>query len=262
MTVKLSRAYTICWLGRILLLLGLAGCEPLYQSYRFTEALQSELPVVVVNDEVWVTSIPAGADVYIQPLEPERVPSHAIAPEMWRGITPLRFTLPPGTYWIELALDAEVFENYFSPPYDNAQFEQDGAVSEALLFQPFAPGEKRRVLRYYRLEKQHQQGHTLIALFHPRGEPLERVLALYPQQEQYQVMPEQLRNVLERAQVPPDVQDQFLTLIKRGGKAVWGLRDTYKVSLELRSQAVSGHVITLYSRPPMPDPLIPDGGGF
>ncbi|MCZ6872705.1 MAG: hypothetical protein O7G88_04115 [bacterium] len=259
--MKLSRAYTICWLGCILLLLGLAGCEPLYQSYQFTEALQTELPITVVNDEVWVTSIPAGADVYVQPFDPERVPSHAIAPEMWRGKTPLRFTLSPGTYWIELALDAEVFENYFSPPYDDAQFEQDGAVSEALLFQPFAPGEKRRVLRYYRLEKQ-QQGHTLIALFHPRGEPLERVAALYPQQEQYQVASEQLRNLLERAQVPPDVQDQFVTLLKRGGKAVWRVRDTYKVSLELQSQAVSGHVIMLYSRAPMPDPLIPDGGGF
>jgi hypothetical protein len=260
--VKRSRAYTIYWFGHILLLLGLAGCEPLYQSYRFTEALQTELPITVVNDEVWITSIPAGADVYIQPFDPERVPSHATAPEMWRGKTPLRFALPPGMYWIELALDAEVFESYFSPPYDDAQFEQDGAVSEALLFQPFAPGEKRRVLRYYRLDKQHQQGYTLIALFHPRGEPLERVLALYPQQEQYRVAPEPFRNLLKRAQVPPDVQDQFVTLIKRGGKAVWGVRGTYKVSLELQSQAVSGHVVTLYSRPPLPDPLIPDGGGF
>ena len=262
MTVKLSRAYTVCELSCILLLLGLAGCEPLYQSYRFTEALPTELPVTAVNDEVWVTSIPAGADVYVQPFDPERVPSHAIVPEMWRGKTPLRFTLPAGTYWVELVLDAEVFENYFSPPYDNAQFEQDGAVSEALLFQPFAPGEKRRVLRYYRLEKQQQQGHTLIALFHPRGEPLERVLALYPKQEQYQMAPEPFRHLLERAQVPPDVQDQFVTLIKRGGKAVWSVRDMYKVSLELQPQAVAGYVITLYSRPPLPDPLLPDGGGF
>jgi hypothetical protein len=35
-------------------------------------------------------------------------------------------------------------ETYFTPPYDDAQFERDGAASEALFFSPFAPGNKRR----------------------------------------------------------------------------------------------------------------------
>lgn len=260
--VDMFRAYVVCWLGGIVLL-GLMGCDPLYQSYRFTEPLQAELPVAVSDDEVWVASIPAGADVYVQPFDPEHAPSHAVDPDMWRGKTPLRVALPSGSYWIELALDAEVFETYFSPPYDDAQFERDGSTSEAILFQPFAPGEKRRVLRYYRIEKQPRQGQSLIALFHPRGEPLERVRALYPQQEQYQVMPESFQRLLERAQVPADVQEQFVALIKRGGKAYWGLQDgMYSISLEVRPQAVSGHVRTLYKGAPLPDPLIPDGGGF
>lgn len=238
------------------------GCNPLYQSYHFTEPLQTELPVTVHGDEVWIASIPPGADVYVQPFDPERVPSHAVDPDMWRGKTPLRVELAPGSYWIELALDAEVFETYFSPPYDDAQFERDGAASESILFQPFAPGEKRRVLRYYRLAKQRQQGQTLIALFHPRGEPLERVRALYPRQEQYQIMPEQFQRLLDRAQIPADVQEQFVALIKRGGKVFWGSQDMYSVSIELQPQAVSGHATTLYQGPPLPDPLIPDGGGF
>ena len=258
----MTRVYAARWLGCFLLLLGLAGCEPLYQSYSFTEPLQATLPAEVEGDEVWVTSIPAGANVYVQPLDPERVPSHAVDAEMFRGKTPLRFTLAPGSYWIELVLDASVFENYFTPPYDDAQFEQDGAASEALLFKPFSPGEQRRVLRYYRLEKQPYQGQTLIALFHPRGEPLDRVIALYPQPAQYQFVSEQLGNLLQRAQVPPDAQERFMMLMKRGGKAFWGLHSEYGVSLELQPQAVQGHVITVYTGTPLPNPLLPDGGGF
>ena len=243
-------------------LLCCGGCEALYQSYSFTEPLQTTLPVQVAGDEVWVTSIPAGADVYIQPYTPEQMPSHAADPAAARGKTPVRFPLPAGSYWLELALDAEVFESYFSPPYDDAQFEQDGAASEALIFRPFSPGEKRRVLRYYRLEKQAQQGQTLIALFHPRGAPLERVAALYPPGEQYHFAPNELLELLQRVQVPRHVQAPFLALLKRGGKTFWSVRDEYAIALELRPETVQGHIIALYTGTPPPDPLIPDGGGL
>lgn len=243
-------------------LLFCGGCEALYQSYSFTEPLQTTLPVQAAGDEVWVTSIPVGADVYIQPYTPEQIPSHATDPAAARGKTPVRFSLPAGSYWLELALDAEVFENYFSPPYDDAQFEQDGAASEALLFRPFSPGEKRRVLRYYRLEKQAQQGQTLVALFHPRGAPLERVAALYPPGEQYRFAPNELLELLQRVQVPHNVQAPFLALLRRGGKAFWSVRDEYAVALELRPETVQGHIIALYTGTPLPEPLIPDGGGL
>jgi hypothetical protein len=105
---------------------------------------------------------------------------------MHKGTTPLQLSLPPGRYWIEVALDADVFSNYFSPPYDDVQFENDGAQSEALVLQPFAPGEKRRVVRYYRIDKFPDQGQTVVALFHPRGAPFDRVVALYPQEEKFQ----------------------------------------------------------------------------
>src|SRR6266705_5027016 len=244
-----------CLLGLLVSLLG--GCDPLYHSYSFTESLPTTLPVQVTGDEVWVTSIPVGADVYIQPYTPEQVPSHATDPAAAHGKTPVRFTLPPGSYWLELALEADVFEGYFSPPYDDAQFEQEGAASEALIFRPFSPGEKRRVLRYYRLEKQAQQGQTLIALFHPRGTALERVAALYPPGEQYRFAPNELLELLQRVQVPRNVQDPFLALLKRGGKAFWSVRDEYAVALELRPEVVEGHIIALYTGVPLPDPLIP-----
>jgi len=253
------------WLPSLIGLLAVlvcGGCEALYHSYTFTEPLQTTLPVQVVGDEVWVTSIPAGAEVYIQPYTPEQVPSHATDAVASRGKTPVRFTLPAGSYWLELALDAEVFESYFSPPYDDAQFEQDGAASEALLFRPFAPGEKRRVLRYYRLEKQEQQGQTLIALFHPRGVPMERVAALYPLNEQYYFAPDALVELLERTQMPRQVQEAFLILLKRGGKAFWSVRDTYAMALELRRETIAGRIVALYTGTPPPDPLIPDGGGL
>jgi hypothetical protein len=246
----------------LLVVLCLGGCEALYHSYTFTEPLQTTLPVQVVGDEVWVTSIPVGAEVYIQPYVPEQVPSHATDPTALRGKTPLRLMLPAGSYWLELALDADVFENYFTPPYDDAQFEQDGAQSEALLFRPFAAGEKRRVLRYYRLEKQEQQGQTLIALFHPRGAPMERVAALYPQGEQYRFASDELTEVLQRAQIPPDVQDRFLILLRRGGKAFWSVHNEYSIALGLRPDTVEGHIIALYTGTALPDPLIPDGGGL
>ncbi len=222
------------------------GCDALYHAYSFTASLPTTLPVQVTGDEVWVTSIPVGAEVYIQPYTPDQVPSHATDPAALRGKTPV----------------ADVFEGYFSPPYDDAQFEQEGAASEALLFRPFAPGEKRRVLRYYRLEKQAQQGQTLIALFHPRGTSTERVVALYPQGEQYRFAPDALLDLLQRAQVPRNVQEPFLTLLKRGGKAFWSVRDEYSVALELRQDTVEGRIVALYTGTPLPDPLIPDGGGL
>lgn len=240
----------------------LGGCEALYHSYTFTEPFRTTMPVQVAGDEVWVTSIPVGAEVYVQPYTPAQVPSHATAPEALRGKTPLRLTLPPGSYWLELALDADVFEHYFTPPYDDAQFEQDGARSEALFFRPFAAGEKRRVLRYYRLEKQEQQGQTLIALFHPRGAPMERVAALYPTSEQYRFAPDELSELLQRVQMPREVQERFLILLRRGGKAFWSVRDEYALALELQQDAVTGHIIALYTGTPLPDPLMPDGGGL
>lgn len=202
------------------------------------------------------------AEVYIQPYVPDEVPSHASRPEAYRGKTPLQLSLPPGSYWLELALDAEVFDNYFARPYDDAQFEQEGASSEALLFAPFTPGQKRRVLRYYRLEKVSDQGQTLIALFHPRGAPLERVAALYPQAEQYQFAPQELREIMQRVQVPASTQEAFLGLLKRGGKAFWSMRDTYAVAIEVQPNAIQGRIVALYTGVPQPDPLLPDGGGL
>ncbi|MGQ4808011.1 hypothetical protein NKDENANG_01378 [Candidatus Entotheonellaceae bacterium PAL068K] len=260
--VKTLRMLAACWLGYLLPLFVLVGCESLYQTRPFTAPLQTALPVEVADDEVWVTSVPIGAEVYVQPFDPEQIPSHAMASEAHRGTTPVRFSLPPGSYWIEVALEAEVFETYFSPPYDDAQFEQEGAVSEALLFRPFVPREKRRVLRYYHLEKRRRQGQTLIALFHPRGEPLDRVMALYPQQEQYQPAPAALPEILRQVRIPPDVQETFIALLKRGGKAFWSAGDEYRVSLELRPQAAQGHISSLYIGSALPDPLLPDGGGF
>lgn len=260
--IHLSHIYRILWFVGLVVVGTLLGCEPLYHSYTFTESAQTTFPEQVAGDEVFVTSVPAGAEVYIQPYNPEQTPSHATDSQALRGTTPLRFSLPPGNYWLELVFTADVFENYFTPPYDDAQFERDGAASEALLFRPFAPGDKRRLLRYYHLVKQPQQSQTLIALFHPRGESLERVMALYPQEEQYRVMPKELLAIIQEAQIPPPVQETFLTLLKRGGKAFWSLRDEYSVTLELEPQAVRGRIVALYTGPPLPVPLLPDGGGL
>lgn len=245
-----------------ILLLAFAGCNPLYQSYSFTETMQTTLPVKVSGDEVWVTSIPVGADVYVQPFVRNQTPSHATDPEAYHGKTPVSFSLSPGSYWIELAFDVEVFDNYFTRPYDDAQFEQDGAASEALLFKPLAPGAKRRVLRYYQVEKRQQEGLTLIALFYPRGEPSDRVIALYPQQQQYQFVPAELLDIMRRAEVPESAQEAFLDAMRRGGKAFWSRRDEHRVALELEPEGVKGQIITLYTGTPLPDPLIPDGGGL
>jgi hypothetical protein len=67
---------------------------------------------------------------------------------------------------------------------------------------------------------------------------------------------------LQRVQVPRTVQNTFLTLLKRGGKAFWSVRDEYAVALELRREVIVGHIIALYTGTPLPDPLIPDGGGL
>jgi hypothetical protein len=226
------------------------------------ELQPTTLPVTVTNEELWVSSVPAGADVYVQPFIPERVPSHSSDADMHKGTTPLQLTLPPGRYWIEVALDADVFANYFSPPYDDIQFEKDGAHSEALMLQPFAPGEKRRVVRYYRLDKLPDQGETIVALFYPRGAPLERVAALYPQEERFQVAPETLPLVLQEAQLPADAQAPVLDLLRRGGKVFWARDNDFSVSLEVVPEGVREQVIERYRRSPLPNPLLPDGGGF
>jgi hypothetical protein len=238
------------------------GCNPLYQSYHFTYPVQTTLPVQAARDEIWVTSVPAGADVYVQPYNPDQIPSHATDPTAHRGKTPLRLELPAGSYWLEFALNAEVFDKFFSPPYDDAQFEQDGAASEALFFRPFTPGERRRVLRYYRVEKQPDQGQTLVALFHPRGAPAERAALLYPLREEYQIAQDELLGLLQQVQLPPDAQETFAILLRRGGKAFWSKREEFSFSLEVQDDNVEGHIIALYTGPPRPDPFLPDGGGF
>jgi hypothetical protein len=240
----------------------LIGCEPLYLTSRVILPVETRLPVAVTGDDVWVTSIPVGADVYFSSYDPETLPFHATAPQAYRGKTPLRFTVPPGQYWVEVAFDADLFSSFFSPPYDDAQFERDGAGSEALLFKPFAPGDKRRVLRYYRFEKLPRQGQTVIALFQPRGAAMERVAPFYPQDKQYEVAPQQLQELLQAAQVPAQVQEQFVQLMQRGGKAFWSKSEDYKIGLEVREDGIIGHIIARYTGPPRPDPLVPDGGGF
>lgn len=257
--------FKTCWLVCLVAVAAalLSGCEPLYQSYDFRERMPTGMPVQVAADEVWVTSIPETADVYVQPYDPEEVPSHDTNPEAYRGKTPLRLTLPPGSYWIELALDAEVFGVYFDPPYDDVQFEPAGATYEALIFQPLTPGAKRRVLRYYRLDKQAGQGQTLVALFHPRGQPLERVLALYPRSEHFTLASDKLNDLLRQLDIPPEAQERFLFFMRRGGKAFWRKsEDAYRVALEVRQDEIQGQVVVLYTGAPMPDPFLPDGGGL
>ena len=253
--------WPLCLVVVVAVLLG--GCEALYQSYDFSERIPTGMPVQVAEDEVWVTSIPEGADVYAQPYDPEEVPSHDTNPEAYRGKTPLRLTLSPGSYWIELAFDAEVFDLFFDPPYDDVQFEQAGATYEALLFQPLTPGAKRRVLRYYRLDKQTGQGQTLIALFHPRSQSLERVLALYPQSEQFTLASDPLNDLLQQLDVPSEARERLLLLMRRGGKAFWReSADTHRVALEARQDEIQGQAVVLYTGTPLPDPLLPDGGGL
>ncbi len=258
--MKWQRVMILVGLGLWLALL--VGCEPLYQSYSDVERRQTTLPVTVANDELWVSSVPAGADVYVQPYVPERLLSHRPGPDFLKGKTPLQLTLPPGRYWIEVGLDADVFASYFSAPFDDVQFEKDGADSEALILKPFAPGEKRRVVRYYRLDKLPDQGQTVVALFYPRGAPLERVVSLYPQEEGFQMVPETLPRVLEAARLPDDAQAPLLDLMRRGGKVFWARDNNYSVSLEMTPEGIRGRVIALYTGAPYPNPLLPDGGGF
>ena len=241
----------------------LAGCEALYQSYDFIERVPTGMPVQVLAEDVWVTSIPEGADVYLQPFDADAIPSHDGDPEVYRGKAPLSLSLAPGSYWIELAFDAEVFDLFFDPPYDDVQFEPAGATYEALLFQPLTPGAKRRVLRYYRLDKQAGQGQTLVALFHPRGQPVERVAALYPQNGQFSLSAGQVGSLLQRLDVPPEAREQLLSLLERGGKVLWNQPgDTYKAALEARADEIRGQIEALYAGVPVPDPLLPDGGGL
>ena len=250
------------WVLGSALLVGVVGCEPLYHTYAGVERRSTTLPETISADEFWVSSVPAGADVYVQPFVPERVPSHSADPDMYRGKTPLRLTLAPGRYWIEVALDADVFANYFARPYDDAQFEKDGAHSEAIILQPFAPGEKRRVVRYYRLDKLPDQGETVVALFYPRGESLARVAALYPLEQDFQFGPEALPLVLQEAQLPVDIQPSMLDLLGRGGKVFWARDNDVSVALEVVPEGVWAQVTERYRGAPQPHPLLPDGGGF
>ena len=240
----------------------LTGCEPLRQSYTVADPRDVETPVSVSGDQVWVSSIPAGAEVYLQPLTPGEPPSHSTSSDDYKGKTPLQLTIPPGTYWIELALNAEVFSEYFSAPYENVQFENDGAVSEALLFRPFDLSQKRRVLRYYRLAKEPDQGEMIIALFHPRGVPLNRVEPLYPREAHFDIGPDVLPALEAAAEASEDERGPLLDMLRRGGKVVWTKGDDYRVALEVGPDGLRSHINTLYQGSPHPSPLLPDGGGL
>ena len=63
--------------------------------------------------------------------------------------------------------------------------------------------------------------------------------------------------------MPPEARESFLSLMERGGKALWNASGgTYKVALEARADEIRGQVEARYSGAPLPDPLLPDGGGF
>ena len=263
--MNMTRRLKTCWRVSLVAVAAvlLAGCEAMYQSYDFSERIPTDMPQQVQGEDVWVTSIPLGADVYIHPYDAEAIPSHDADPAVYRGKTPLSLSLAPGSYWIELAFDAEVFDLFFDPPYDDVQFEPAGATYEALLFQPLTPGAKRRVLRYYRVDKQVGQGQTLVGLFHPRSQPMERVAALYPQNAQFNLSPGQVGSLLERLEVPPEAREQLLSLLQRGGKVLWNQSgDTYQVALEAGPDEIRGQIEVRYAGVPVPDPLLPDGGGF
>ena len=263
--MNVSGSLKTCWRVGLAVVAAvvLGGCEALHQYYDFSERVATVMPQPVDAGDVWVTSIPEGADVYVQPYEPDAIPSHDTDPEAYRGKTPLSLALSPGSYWLELAFDAEVFDLFFDPPYDDVQFEPAGATYEALLFQPLTPGAKRRVLRYYRIDKQAGQGQTLVALFHPRSQPIERVAALYPQNEQFSLSGARVGSLLQQLEVPPQAREQMLVLLRRGGKVLWNEPEgTYKVALEARPDELQGQVEALYTGTPLPDPLLPDGGGF
>ena len=263
--MNMTGRFKTCWSVSLLALAAaiLVGCEALHQSYDFSERVPTGMPLQLQADDLWVTSIPVGADVYLHPYDAEAIPSHDADPEVYRGKTPLSLSLAPGTYWIELAFDAEVFDLFFDPPYDDVQFEPAGATYEALLFQPLTPGAKRRVLRYYRVDKQAGQGQTLVALFHPRSQPIERVAALYPQDAQFDLSTGDVGNLLQRLDIPREAREQLMSLLQRGGKVLWNQSgDTYKVALEARSDEIRGQIEVRYSGVPMPDPLLPDGGGL
>ena len=252
--MQVSGRFKSCWsVGLVTVIAALlGGCEALYQSYDFSERIPSVMPLRVDPEDVWVTSIPEGAEIYVQPYEPDVIPSHDTDPAAFRGKTPLSLTLPPGSYWIELAFDAEVFDLFFDPPYDDVQFEPAGATYEALLFQPLTPGAKRRVLRYYRVDKQAGQGQTLVALFHPRSQPAERVAALYPQSEQFDLSADEINGLLQQLDVPPAAREQLLSLLQRGGKVLWNRSEgTYKVAPRSGSGRNPGpHRGPLYRCPP------------
>jgi hypothetical protein len=51
--------------------------------------------------------------------------------------------------------------------------------------------------------------------------------------------------------------------MRRGGKAFWNKSgDRYRVALEAHQDEIQGQVVVLYTGPPVPNPLLPDGGGF
>ena len=83
---RFTTYWPVCLVAVTALLL--SGCEALYQSYDFSEPMPTGLPVQAAADEVWVASIPEGADVYVQPYRPEEVPSHDTDPQAHRGKTP------------------------------------------------------------------------------------------------------------------------------------------------------------------------------
>ena len=233
----------------------LGGCEAMHQSYDFTERMPTAMPQQVDAEDVWVTSIPEGADVYLQPYQPEAIPSHDSDPEAYRGKTPLSLPLSPGSYWIELAFDADVFDLFFDPPYDDAQFEACGSHIRSVTLP--APDTGRQTPRAALLPGRQagRPGADAGCPVPPPLSPIERVAALYPQSEQFNLSSGQVGNLMQQLDVPPEAHEQLLLLLQRGGKVLWNEPGgAYKVALEARADEIQGQVEVLYSGAPMAGP--------
>ena len=104
--MNMTGRFRTCWRVSLVAVAAvmLAGCEAMYQSYDFSERVTTGMPLQVQGQDVWVTSIPEGADVYIHAYDAEAIPSHNADPDVYRGKTPSEPVIGSGSYWIELAL--------------------------------------------------------------------------------------------------------------------------------------------------------------
>ena len=169
------------------------------------------------EDVLWVSSIPAGAEVWIRAV---RGPSA----RQWRdyrrlGETPLTSRIPPGTWAVRVMVPAEIADGLkpapqldeHTNPFEHDGWEEIGFRRDAHVVASVT----------YNVVKRQGRAASVNALFQLKDQPLDEVVETFPSGRNFHYNVPGVMDRLRERGIPRAEVFLMLQALARGGKIVW-----------------------------------------